>query len=117
VGKLKKSKRDENDILGFGLKLESACVRAPKARGIERPRNELQTKVLIAKESQAGQSSDLGIRCARVLQETSPQLDEGIVVNHDDVLSGEKRTAPAGNEDNRGRRRSSTAVVPAKDRN
>ena len=31
VWKLKKSKRDENDILGFGLKLESACVRAPKA--------------------------------------------------------------------------------------
>jgi hypothetical protein len=23
--------RDENDILGFGLKLESACVWAPKA--------------------------------------------------------------------------------------
>ena len=31
VWKLKESKRDENDILGFGLKLESACVWAPKA--------------------------------------------------------------------------------------
>ena len=30
VWKFKKSKRDENDILGFGLKLESACVWAPK---------------------------------------------------------------------------------------
>ena len=65
------------------------------AGGIERPRNELQTKVLIAKESQTGQSSDLAIRCARVVQETSPQLNEAIVVNHDDVLSDEKRTAPA----------------------
>jgi hypothetical protein len=31
VWKLKKSKRDENDILEFGPKLESACVWAPKA--------------------------------------------------------------------------------------
>jgi hypothetical protein len=38
----------------------------------ERPRNELQTKVLIAKESQTGQPSDLGFRRARVLQEASP---------------------------------------------
>jgi hypothetical protein len=51
----------------------------------------LQSKVLIAKESQTGQSSDLGFRCARVLQEASPQLNEGIVINHDDVLFG-KRT-------------------------
>src|SRR6516165_6572040 len=51
----------------------------------------MQTKVLIAKESQTGQPLDLGIRCARVLQEASPQLNEGIVINHDDVLSG-KRT-------------------------
>jgi hypothetical protein len=64
------------------------------AGGIERPRNELQTKVLIAKESQTGQPSDLAIRCARVVQETSPHLNEAIVVNHDDVLRGKKRTAP-----------------------
>jgi hypothetical protein len=51
----------------------------------------LQTKVLIAKQGQTGQPSDLGIRCARVLQEASPQFNEGIVINHDDVLSG-KRT-------------------------
>ena len=31
VWKLKNSKRDENDILGFDFKLEWACVWAPKA--------------------------------------------------------------------------------------
>jgi hypothetical protein len=62
----------------------------------ERPRNELQTKVLIVKESQTGQPSDLGIRCARVLQKASPQLNDDIVVNHDDVLSGKGQKAEHG---------------------
>ena len=47
------------------------------------------------KFGQKGELLDIGIGGARVVQEAPPQLEDDLVVNHDDVLSGKKRTAQA----------------------
>ena len=47
---------------------------------------ETQTEVLVAKERGNTQGSDLGLNSARVPQEVLPQLNNGGVINHIDLL-------------------------------
>ena len=56
----------------------------------EKPLKEPQTKVLVTKERDNTQGPDLGINCARVFQEVLPQLNNGGVINHIDLLSPSK---------------------------
>ena len=52
----------------------------------EKPLKEPQTKVLVTKEGDNTQSPGLGIGCARVFQEVLPQLNNGGVINHIELL-------------------------------
>ena len=51
-------------------------------RVTEKPLKETQAEVLVTKEGDNTQGSDLGINCARVLQEVLPQLNNGGVISH-----------------------------------
>ena len=51
-------------------------------RVTEKPLKETQAEVLVTKEGDNTQGSDLGPRCARVIQEVLPQLNNGGVINH-----------------------------------
>ena len=51
-------------------------------RVTEKPLKETQAEVLVTKEGDNTQGSDLGINCPRVLQEVLPQLNNGGVISH-----------------------------------
>jgi hypothetical protein len=52
----------------------------------EKPLKKTQTEVLVTKEGDDTQGPDLGPRCARVIQEVLPQLNNGGVINHENLL-------------------------------